>query len=187
MHCAINLIRAPALKSGYDRPMFSLHKGDCEHCSRNYRYMLLHAGFGDFSYAYCDGCGTLAALAYTNRELATLPATMIRNEEIPASWEPFLRPCSCGGTFRKGAAPRCVYCNSILSAEYAGSHIEKNSAGAVRGWRWQQNWSDTYCLVIEEPNNPGHLRQIADAIIRVANPKDTSGKRIWSNIFSLSR
>ena len=46
--------------------MFSLHKGDCEHCCRTYHYMLLHAGFGDFSYAYCDACGMLATFHYSN-------------------------------------------------------------------------------------------------------------------------
>jgi hypothetical protein len=167
--------------------MFSLHKGDCEHCSQAYRYMLLHAGFGDLSYAYCDACGTLAAFAYTNRDLADLPAATVRHEEIVAAWEPFLRPCSCGGTFRKGATPRCVYCNENLSAEHAAGHIEKNSVSAARGWRWQRNWRDLYCMVIEDPKNPGHLRQIADPIIRVAHPKNTLGKRLWTNIFSLSR
>ena len=34
--------------------MYKLHKGDCEHCCRIYHYTLLHAGFGDYSYAYCD-------------------------------------------------------------------------------------------------------------------------------------
>lgn len=183
----INLILAPALKSGYDRAMFSLNKGDCEHCSRTYRYMLLHAGFGDFSYAYCDCCGTLAAFAYTNKDLSNLPPISTRNEEIEAIWEPYLRPCSCGGSFRKGSAPRCVYCNSVLSAEYAASHIEKNSVCAARGWRWQRNWRDMYCLVIEDPKNPGYLRQIADPIIRISTPKEKLGKRIWTNIFSLSR
>ncbi len=167
--------------------MFSLHKGDCEHCSRTYRYMLLHAGFGDFSYAYCDSCGTLAALAYTNRDLSNLPATTVRHEEIEKGWEPYLRPCSCGGSFRKGVSPRCVYCNSPLSADYAAGHIERNSVGATRGWRWQRNWHDMYCMVIEDPTNPGSLRQIADPIIRISIPKEKLGKRIWSNIFSLSR
>jgi hypothetical protein len=167
--------------------MFALHKGDCEHCCRDYRYMLLHAGFGEFSYAYCDSCGTLAAFAYTNRELLSLPPLSAKHEEIDAAWEPFLRPCACGGHFRKGASPRCVYCNSALSADYAAGHIERNSVGAARGWRWQRNWNDLYCLVIEDPNNPGTLRQIADPIIRLSSPKEMPVKRSWAQIFSLSR
>ena len=167
--------------------MFSLYKGDCDHCSRDYRYMLLHAGFGDFSYAYCDTCGTLAAFAYTNRDLANLPPLSVKSQEIDATWEPFLRPCSCGGHFVKGASPRCVDCRAPLSADHAAAHIEANSRGAARGWRWQRNWHDLYCMVIEDPRNPGTLRQIADPIIRMPNPNEKPVKRGWAHIFSLSR
>ena len=167
--------------------MFALHKGDCEHCCRTYRYMLLHAGFGDFSYAYCDCLRNARRLAYTNRISRICRDDLPTHQEIDAGWEPYLRPCSCGGNFRKGASPRCVYCNSPLSADYAAGHIERNSVGATRGWRWQRNWHDMYCMVIEDPTNPGSLRQIADPIIRISIPKEKLGKRIWSNIFSLSR
>lgn len=167
--------------------MFTLHKGDCEHCSRTYRYMLLHAGFGDFSYAYCECCGTLAAFAYTNKDLANLPPTSIRHQVISPSWEPFIRPCSCSGQFRRGASPRCVFCNSALSAEFAGAHIEQNSRGAARGWHWQGDWEGTHCMVIEDPSNPGSLRQIADPIIKLPNPNEKTLKKFWIQIFSTSR
>ncbi|MFZ0742985.1 MAG: hypothetical protein WAM85_01185 [Terracidiphilus sp.] len=116
-----------------------------------------------------------------------LPLISNRNQVIDGSWEPFLRPCSCGGNFRKGASPRCLRCNSTLSAEYAAGHIERNSVGAAKGWRWQGNWSDTYCMVIEDQSNPGHLRQIADPIIRLSNPNERKVKRLWAQIFSMSR
>ena len=187
MHCEINLILALLSKSGYDSRMFTLHKGECEHCSRAYRYMLLHAGFGDFSYAYCDCCGTAAVFSFTNKDLANLPPNTSPNQVITSDWEPFLRPCSCSGHFRRGASPRCVACNSVLSAEYAGNHIEQNFRGAARGWHWQQDWTGTYCLVIEDPTSPGTLRQIPDPIIKLNNPNEKTFKRFLTHIFSPSR
>jgi hypothetical protein len=50
----------------------------------------------------------------------------------------------------KGAAPRCPHCHDTLSAEFATSYIEANAPGAKKGWRWQRNWSEMYCIVIED-------------------------------------
>ncbi len=36
--------------------------GTCEHCGSKFAYNLLHNGFNDSAYAYCDRCGTLAIL-----------------------------------------------------------------------------------------------------------------------------
>jgi len=175
------------IEIGYDSAMFTLHKGECEHCSRAYRYMLLHAGFGDFSYAYCDCCGTAAVFSFTNKDLANLPPNASSDQVISTDWEPFLRPCPCSGHFRRGASPRCVSCNSVLSAEYAGGHIEQNFRGAARGWHWQQDWTGTYCLVIEDPASPGTLRQIPDPIVKLPGPNTGTFKRFLTHIFSPSR
>ncbi|HUX44560.1 MAG TPA: hypothetical protein VMV57_07415 [Terracidiphilus sp.] len=145
--------------------MFTLSKGDCEHCSRTFHYQLWQAGFGDFSYAYCDSCGTLAVFNFSNQKLNALPALSETHRAIDAAWEPHLAPCGCGGRFRKGAAPRCVHCNSILSPEYAASYIERNSTERLRGWHWQNNWNADYCLAIEDPHEPGTLRQVTDPIL----------------------
>ncbi len=145
--------------------MFALHQGDCEHCWRAYRYALWHAGFGDFSYAYCDSCGMLATLDERSEKIAQLPRISSPYQEMDAKWEPFLNSCPCGGRFRNGASPRCPYCHIALSAEYAASHIERNSTGAPRGWKWQRNWSDVYCMAIEDPKSPGNMRQIVDPFI----------------------
>ena len=90
--------------------MVMLKKGDCEHCGRFYRYSLWHSGFGDNSYAYCDECGMLALLNYSNESVAALPSPVDKFGEIEESWEPFLQACPCGGHFRKGASPRCPSC-----------------------------------------------------------------------------
>ncbi len=54
--------------------MVIVKKGDCEHCGRLYRYSLWHSGFGDNSYAYCDDCGMLALLNYSNPSRSWIPA-----------------------------------------------------------------------------------------------------------------
>jgi hypothetical protein len=32
----------------------------------------------------------------------------------------------------------------------ATGYIETNAPGTKKGWRWQQNWRETYCIVIED-------------------------------------
>jgi hypothetical protein len=168
--------------------MFTFHKGDCEHCWRTYRYTLWQAGFGDFSYAYCDSCGMLATFAYSNKNVLNLPPLSARHQVIDAEWEPFAGPCACGGHFRTGASPRCPYCHLPLSAEYAASHIERNSVGAAKGWRWQRSWSDLYCMAIEDPADPGNLRQMVDPFLPSAlEPVATKAKWRWGRALSLSR
>ncbi|MDR3742058.1 MAG: hypothetical protein P4L40_23805 [Terracidiphilus sp.] len=140
--------------------MFSLFKGDCEHCGRDYRYSLVDASFSDCSYAYCDTCGKLATVSYANSFLLRMPPISTPHQVIDAAWEPFLRPCACGGHFRRGAAPRCMTCLAELSPEHAAGHIERNFLPAARGWHWQRNWTGAYCLDIEDPATPGIVRQI---------------------------
>ncbi len=167
--------------------MFTMHKGDCEHCSRAFHYMLLNAGIGDFSYAYCDACGMLATLPFSNREMSALPPSSETHQVIPRDWEPFILPCACGGHFRREASPRCTYCNSVISADLAADHIERNSIGATRGWHWQRNWSDTFCMALEDPHNPGKLRQVTDVVRKQEDPIETTARRSWTQIFSFSR
>ena len=161
--------------------MFTLQKGDCEHCARTFRYALLNAVFGDFFYAYCDTCGALATVGSTNSILLTMPKTDLSNQAIIPEWEPYLKACVCGGAFRRGASPRCLYCDKTLSAEIAAPHIEKNTVGAPRGWHWQRNWTDTYCLAIEDPKKPGNLRQIVDPFLHAEGEKPRAKK--WYHLF----
>lgn len=165
--------------------MFTLQKGDCEHCARTLRYALLNAVFGDFSYAYCDTCGALATIGLNNSKLLTMPKTDATNQAIPVEWEPYLRACVCGGAFRRGASPRCLFCEKPLSAEIAVSHIEGNSVGAPRGWRWQRNWTDTYCMAMEDPKNPGNLRQVVDPFLHGEDEEPRPKK--WYQIFGSDR
>lgn len=76
------------------------------------------------------------------------------HQEMCATMEPYLKPCDCGGRFKRGSLPRCPHCKTALSAELATGFIEQNAPGTKKGWRWQRNWSDIYCIVIE--NNSIH-------------------------------
>ena len=182
---------AHAPGNGDVKAMISLKKGDCEHCGRFYRYSLWNSGFGDTSYAYCDQCGVLALLNYANENVADLPLLSEKYAEIERSWEPYLVACACGGRFRKGAGPRCPFCNEKLSPTHAAAHIEGQSRGA-RGWRWQNDWSGNHCIVIDDPRNPGSLLQVLDPI---ANPEAESEPKPeaertrsrWSPLFSFSK
>jgi hypothetical protein len=167
--------------------MFALHKGDCEHCLRTFRYTLLHAGFGDFSYAYCDCCGMLATFNYSDSILVKLPPPAAPHQVIDSDWEPFLDACACGGSFRSGAAPRCVFCNSVLSAVHAATHIERNTVGSGRGWHWQGNWTDLYCIALEDPKDPGSLRQVEDPFLERKAHSEKPRKGLWSRVLSFGR
>lgn len=167
--------------------MFVLQQGDCDHCHRAFHYTLLHAGFGDYSYAYCDSCGMLATFNYSNSFLVNMPPISVPHQVIDRAWEPFLAPCDCGSHFRAGAAPRCIFCNTPLSAQHAATYIEPNTKGAGRGWRWQGNWTDLYCLAMEDPRAPGSLRQVNDVFLERQAPGPKPRKGLWSMILSFSR
>jgi phage FluMu protein Com len=167
--------------------MFALQRGDCEHCNRTFHYTLLNAGFGDYSYAYCDSCGMLATFSYSHSLSVNLPPVSAPHQVIDRAWEPFLNPCACGGHYRANAAPRCLFCNSVLSAEHAATYIERNTKGAPRGWHWQGNWTDIYCLAMEDPRAPGSLRQANDVFHERKSAETKPRKRRWFQIPSFSR
>ena len=119
--------------------------GTCEHCQQQFGYYLVHSGFNDSVYAYCDSCGKTASLSLLNKRMPKL-RDCPRYQEMCSAMEPYVQPCGCGGSFKKGSAPRCPYCNKPLSPELATTYIESNAPGA---WRWQRNWSGLYCIVIQ--------------------------------------
>jgi hypothetical protein len=120
----------------------------CEHCRQTFKYSLAHCGFGDCAYAYCDSCGKTAILSMWYERIPELPNCPWQ-QEMCAAWEPYLQPCACGGTYKNGASPRCPHCSQTLSAGAATVYIEPNAPGTKKGWRWQRNWHETYCIVIE--------------------------------------
>jgi len=129
--------------------MRELNRGVCEHCQESFSYYLVHSGFNDSSYAYCDSCGSTSLLSYWSKLLPRWPEGKPHYEEIPVELEQALEPCSCSGRFQKGASPRCPHCRQKLSAKAVTAFVESNAPGTAKGWRWQGNWHSTYCIVIE--------------------------------------
>jgi len=129
--------------------MRDVESGLCEHCGDRFSYYLVHSGFNDTCYAYCTDCGMTAEFSIYSQRMPKLPPHYDPFREICVELEPYIQPCLCGGTFKKGASPRCPQCKRPLSPEAAASYIERNAPGARSGWVWQRNWHDLYFIVIE--------------------------------------
>src|SRR5262252_4080301 len=99
--------------------------GSCEHCGQQFAYSLIHNGFNDSAYAYCDTCGRTALLSAWSAVPRGVPIRF--HSCISKAVEPYLEPCSCGGHFRSDASPRCPHCNQVLSADVATDYLEANS------------------------------------------------------------
>jgi hypothetical protein len=122
--------------------------GTCDSCAKQFQYQLIHNGFNETAYAYCDSCGRTAFL---DPWFSRIPpdAQLKIHGAINMEAEPLLAHCDCGGAFRADASPRCPQCQAQLSAEAATAYIEANAPGTAKGWRWQRSWSGLYCIVIE--------------------------------------
>ena len=120
--------------------------GMCEHCCETFEIELFHNGFGDTSYAYCDTCGMTTILSAWHKQWPS--GVKCTQAEIAPEMEPHLGTCGCGGKFAKGNSPRCPRCKQTLSAEKATDYIESQAPGTKKGWRWQRNWHEIYCAVI---------------------------------------
>lgn len=121
--------------------------GDCEHCKKQFAYYLIHNGFNESAYAYCNTCGVTALL---DGWKVPKGIHMVPHQSITPEIEPHLASCQCGGNFRAGASPRCPHCQQPLSALHAADYIEREAAGTKKGWRWQREWTSLYCIIIED-------------------------------------
>jgi len=121
--------------------------GKCDQCGESFGYYLIHNGFNDSSYAYCDSCGMTSLL--NGYKIPPIRVKLEPYQVITPEAEPFLRECSCGGKFRSGATPRCLHCHCPLSATEATPFIEAQAEGVKKGWRWQRSWTGLYCIIIE--------------------------------------
>ncbi len=123
--------------------------GTCESCDQSFAFQLIHNGFNDSAFAYCDQCGSTALLDGWNEGIPESVEFKVHGPVNPTA-EALLQPCSCGGRFLASASPRCPHCSAPLSAEEARSYIEASAPGAQEGWRWQGNWDGMYCIIIED-------------------------------------
>lgn len=125
--------------------------GKCDRCSGQFNYSLMHCGFGDCLYAYCDRCGATAF--FDNYKFPNELKIFLRysnsNYVIPKHLEPFIEKCNCGGNFKHDASPRCSNCHRILSPIEANKYIKSDQPDKT-GWHWQNNWTGTYAIVIED-------------------------------------
>jgi len=122
--------------------------GWCEHCGGAFHYRLIHNGFGDSAYAYCDACAYTVLLDGWS-EAAKRVHFRVQQRMTP-DVERLLKLCPCGGAFRASADPKCPHCSRPLSAVVATSYIEKNAPGTAKGWRWDQSWAGVYSIAINE-------------------------------------
>lgn len=123
--------------------------GSCAQCRAKFDYMIIHNGFNDTAYAYCDRCGMTALVGGWNDTNKPSDAPLRIHEPIQEETEPWLETCTCSGHFRRDSAPRCPGCGEALSAELATKWIEKNAPGTKVGWRWQRTWTGMYCIVVD--------------------------------------
>src|SRR4030095_6250588 len=107
----------------------------CHACQASFPYCLIHDGFNESAHGYCERCGRTLLLEVPWQDPKYNQAQPLG--PITTEIEATLAPCSCGGSFRASASPRCPSCHAQLSAVLLGPQIEANAAGTVSGWRWQ--------------------------------------------------
>lgn len=144
--------------------------GECDKCRQTFDYQIIHNGFGDTAYAYCDSCGMTTFVGGWDDTRRPADAPLKIHGPIHPETEAWLQRCTCGGRFRHNAEPRCPHCHERLSAEAATSYIERNAEGTRGGWRWQRSWSGIYCLIIAGRSTKNNWREPAE---HVANAGQT--------------
>src|ERR1700756_1562737 len=115
--------------------MTKVDTGVCEACHQSFNYSLVHNGFGDTAYAYCDKCGRTAFVSGWSKDIPVAAKLKLHGRVNPEA-EAFLAPGACGGVFRAGAPPRCPGGRTPLPAGLAAVYLEANAPGTAKGWRW---------------------------------------------------
>ena len=121
--------------------------GLCASCGERFEYQLIHNGFNDTAFAYCDTCGMSTLLSCWYDHIPPEARLKVHGPVNPEV-ERLLEPCACGGTFRAAASPRCPHCRVTLSAEASRAFIEAAAPGTAKGWRWQGTWDGVYSIII---------------------------------------
>jgi hypothetical protein len=122
--------------------------GWCQQCGGTFQYRLVHNGFSNTAYAYCDHCSFTVLLSEWSEAARRVP---FRSQgRISPDLECLLKQCPCGGRFLASSDPKCPNCARPLSPVDATSYIEKNAPGTAKGWRWDQSWSGVYSIVLND-------------------------------------
>ena len=122
--------------------------GFVPHCGGAFRYRLIHNGFNDSAYAYCNRCSFTVLLSGWNHAAQRIGLRI--HQRITPHVEALLKPCPCGDAFLSSAEPKCPHCARSLSAAKATTYIERDAPGTAKGWRWQQSWSGIYSVVLND-------------------------------------
>ena len=122
--------------------------GSCDHCAGTFRYQLIHNGFNDSAYAYCNQCSFTVLLSGWHTAAQRVKFKI--HQRITSDIEVLLKPCPCGGVFRASADPKCPHCTKSLSDAKATVYIERDAPGTAKGWRWQQSWSGIYSIILND-------------------------------------
>ncbi|MGH9725536.1 MAG: hypothetical protein ACRD41_10765, partial [Candidatus Acidiferrales bacterium] len=85
--------------------MAKMDIGTCESCGRTFSYQLIHNGFNDSAFAYCERCGCEASLSCWYKDIPPGARLKVHGPVNPEA-EAFLQQCGCGGIFRANASPR---------------------------------------------------------------------------------
>ena len=121
----------------------------CAACGDSFGYYLVHNGFNDSAYAYCDACGLTALFDGWSESIPSGVELKVHGP-ITVELEPQIRPCECGGRFRRSASPRCPKCKAVIDPVVSAAFIEPNAPGTAKGWRWQRSWSGLYAMIVED-------------------------------------
>jgi len=122
--------------------------GLCEQCGQHFEYRLIHNGFNDSAYDYCDTCGGTALISGWSEKPTGVTVKFYQRLDEEA--ERHLKRCKCGGKFAVTASPRCPHCKNALSPTDAKTWIESDASGTVKGWRWQNSWTGLYCIIVND-------------------------------------
>src|SRR5438477_10174618 len=102
--------------------------GRCDQCSQAFGYYLIHSGFNDSVYAYCDSCCYTAIAS-----LWKIPSQAPRVDYgiITSELEPYLQPCPSRGQFT-AAARRDVPTAPSRSIQFARPSTSSRLSPAQR-------------------------------------------------------
>jgi len=90
----------------------------CIRCKSDYNYDNVDNQINDSVYAYCSDCGTTLLMSTPKaRELLDDKTWYNTGYEVGACEKACLPCCTCGGSFERGAAPRCPSCGREISQD----------------------------------------------------------------------
>lgn len=126
--------------------------GYCNRCGYKFSYELIHNGFNETAYAYCDRCGKTLFLDEYYKQIPQECLWFFkikgRYEKISEKLERFLESCGCGGKFTRSAKPRCPHCKEVLSTKNATDFILNNSKPGSINSNWRISWKSLYAIII---------------------------------------